>query len=88
MPVIFDAFSEMMGGGHARTTLGAPRYLRAGVPSLKIASVLWLEVDPDKKAVDAKWLDGAGADYAVFTPVADNRDPCAVHAESLKRIKN
>lgn len=69
------------GAGHARTDRGAPAYLRAAAPDVRVISVLLAETGEERK--DWRGHVAAGADeaavfdYVWFTAPAQREDPCA-----------
>ncbi len=68
------------GNGHARADRGAPRYLAAAEPDLRVLSVMMAEVSAgreDWRAYVAGAAEGAPvADYVWFTASAPREDPC------------
>lgn len=79
------------GFGHARSDYGVPAHLRTRAPGRRIVSVAFLEVIPGFETPH----DYAGAlhasrlpfDYVVFTPRADDEDPCEKFRAGLEKMK-
>lgn len=68
------------GNGHVRSDRGVPWYIRARKPSLKVVSVMLVEVEhgrTDPWAYAPRDPDGKpAADFIVFTPRIERPDPC------------
>jgi uncharacterized iron-regulated protein len=79
------------GAGHARKDYGVPLYLRRVVPNRTVVSVAMLEVVPGvSEAADYAGLlhaQGLPFDYVVFTPRADDEDPCEKFRAGLEKMK-
>lgn len=79
------------GAGHVRKDYGVPLYLRRVVPSRTMVSVAMLEVVPgtDRPEGYASLLHAGELpfDYVVFTPRADDEDPCEKFRASLEKMK-
>jgi uncharacterized iron-regulated protein len=79
------------GSGHVRKDYGVPLYLRRVMPNRSVVSVAMLEVSPDAQ----RFEDYAGLlhtaelpfDYVVFTPRADDKDPCERFKAGLEKMK-
>lgn len=71
----------LAGNGHIRSDRGVPYYLRQMVPDATISSIAFLEVDPAFLDPADYLPEKIGSippfDYIWFTPVADQKDPCA-----------
>jgi uncharacterized iron-regulated protein len=69
------------GAGHARNDRGVPLYLRKTEPSGSIATVAFVEVDPQREdpfAYASRYdADQLPFDFVWFTPFASDEDPCA-----------
>ncbi len=79
------------GFGHVRKDYGVPLYLQRIVPNRSVVSVAMLEVSseatrPEQYAalLHARELP---FDYVVFTPRADDRDPCEKFRAGLEKMK-
>jgi uncharacterized iron-regulated protein len=79
------------GHGHVRRDTGVPLYLRAKAPALRTLAVALLGVrnGATQPADYASLLGAAGLpfDYVVFTPRADDEDPCEKFREQLERMR-
>lgn len=79
------------GFGHARTDYGVPIYLHRRAPGLRAVSVAFVEVIPDILAAagyaDALHAERLPFDYVVFTPRADDTDPCEKFRAGLEKMK-
>jgi uncharacterized iron-regulated protein len=79
------------GAGHVRKDFGVPLYLRRLMPNRSIVSVAMLEVVPGTvdPAAYAELLHSAELpfDYVVFTPRADDKDPCEKFRANLEKMK-
>jgi uncharacterized iron-regulated protein len=79
------------GSGHVRRDYGVPLYLRTLVPNRSIVSVAMLEVVPGKtQPADYAALLHSGDlpfDYVIFTPRADDKDPCEKFRAGLEKMK-
>ena len=79
------------GFGHARSDFGVPVYLHRRAPGRRVVSVAFLEVLPDltTPAAYARPLHAERLpfDYVIFTPRADDEDPCEKFRESLEKMK-
>ncbi len=67
------------GAGHARRDRGVPAFLLRSSPSLKVASVAFLEVAPEARSPQdfaAEFGPELPFDFVVFTPRAKREDPC------------
>ncbi|HEX8537536.1 MAG TPA: ChaN family lipoprotein [Cystobacter sp.] len=62
------------GAGHARTDRGVPAYVLRREPGLRVASLAFVEVDPEAREPHDYPLP---YDYVWFTPAAEREDPCA-----------
>ena len=58
---------------------------RRFAPGLRVASVGFVEVDPEATAPDA--ADALPFDYVWLTPVVDLDDPCDKYREMLERLR-
>ena len=71
----------LAGNGHVRKDRGVPYYLRQMAPDRKAVSVMLLEVEEgrdDPAAYIPRDPQGKpAADYILFTPRAERKDPCA-----------
>ena len=78
------------GHGHVRSDRGVPVQLRGLRPSATIASVGLLEVSADSPSphdYPAEFgVTPLPFDYVLFTPRADDVDPCVKFADSLKTL--
>jgi uncharacterized iron-regulated protein len=67
------------GKGHVRTR-DVPAWLAIDAPGKKVASVAFVEIDPDEKwpggYADELGSGEAPYDFVVFTPATDREDPC------------
>lgn len=79
----------IVGRGHARSDVGVPRYLAARNPQLKIVSLGFTEVAPDKRQPadyhhddDGQVPPGNPHDVLWFTPRQTRPDPCANFGKS------
>ena len=83
-----DGAVLIAGNGHARRDRGAPWWLtRLGVDPASILSVGLLEVDPNRRGVEAMTGLAAQFDLVYLTPRVDSEDPCTKFAEQLKRLR-
>ncbi len=86
-----DAALLIAGNGHVRADRGVPWYLRRGAPSAITVAIGLLEVAPgegDPAAYAARFgAEILPFDFVWFTPRVDDRDPCAVYADQLRRVK-
>jgi uncharacterized iron-regulated protein len=74
------------GNGHIRNDWGVPHYLQSlGYQKKDILSIGILEGQWDESL---KQKDAYPYDIVFFTKVHDDRDPCEVYKESLKRLKS
>lgn len=78
------------GTGHVRNDWGVPMHLRRRLPDARIVTVGLTEVQ--KEATDPteygeRYGERMPFDFVWFTPRVDDRDPCEVFAEQLKRIR-
>jgi uncharacterized iron-regulated protein len=71
------------GNGHVRKDRGVPWYLARLEPGARVASVALLEVQDDLRRAPRD----LPYDYVWFTPRVDDRDPCAVRASELQRLR-
>jgi len=76
----------ILGAGHARTDRGVPARLREIAPDLTVASIAFLEVDPEERE-PAGYAEIFGAprlpfDVVVFTDPEPREDPCAAMAHA------
>lgn len=89
-----DGAVLIAGSGHIRKDWAVPSFIRQSLPSASIASVAFLEVDPERSSPSdyAETIAGLEEpyDFIYFTPKADLIDRCAEmakHMESMKRKK-
>lgn len=89
-----DGAVLIAGSGHIRKDWAVPSFITQALPSASIASVAFLEVDPERSSPSdyAEAIAGLAApyDFVYFTPKADLIDRCAEmkeHMESMKRKK-
>ncbi len=79
------------GFGHARRDLGVPLYLLERAPGLRVVSIGFLEVIPGlttaPEYAGALGVERLPFDYVVFTPRADDEDPCEKFREGLEKMK-
>jgi len=85
----YGAAILLAGNGHVRSDRGVPYYLRQRAPSKERLVVLLIEVEDGKDLAGTyDWRDGDGkplADYIVFTPRAERKDPCAKMRERSEK---
>jgi uncharacterized iron-regulated protein len=86
-----DGAVLISGSGHARVDRGVPSYLRIARPQATIASVGFVEVQPDHPR-PGDYDDHFGGkqmpfDYVWFTPRVDDEDPCVAFKKSLERLR-
>jgi uncharacterized iron-regulated protein len=86
-----DGAVLIAGTGHVRQDRGAPMYLRARLPAVTIATVAFVEAQPEAtKPDDYAARFGAPSlpfDYVWFTPRTDDDDPCERFRRSLERLR-
>ena len=86
-----DGAVLIAGNGHVRSDRGVPWHLRARAPERSTAVVGLLEVfagETDPGAYAASFhAAGLPFDFVWFTPRVDDKDPCAVYEEQLRRAK-
>ncbi|MFN2377057.1 MAG: ChaN family lipoprotein [Candidatus Binatia bacterium] len=79
------------GFGHARRDYGVPLHLAAMAPGLDVVAVAFVEVQEEagEPAAYAALLHAASLpfDYVVFTPAADDEDPCEKFRTGLEKMK-
>jgi uncharacterized iron-regulated protein len=79
------------GTGHVRHDRGVPAYTRARQPTATIATVAFVEVQPNSTLPnDYAARFGATSlpfDYVWFTPRMDDDDPCETFRRSLERLR-
>ncbi len=79
------------GNGHVRNDRGVPYYLRQMAPNRKVVTVMLLEVEngkTDPEAYVPRDPEGKpAADYIIFTPRAERKDPCADMRERFGKKK-
>lgn len=73
------------GNSHMRRDRGVPYYLKAYKPDLKLLSIGFIQVDPNKQ--DPKLYGDLPYDLILFTPVFDPADPCEKFRKSLETMK-
>jgi uncharacterized iron-regulated protein len=79
------------GSGHVRRDWAVPSFIKQNAPGASIASVAFLEVDPER-ASPADYVEtiaglGEPYDFVYFTPKADLIDRCAEMADHMKKMK-
>ena len=78
----------LTGNGHVRSDRGVPYYLRQMAPGRRILTILLLEVQAGKTDPAAYVQRGPEgrpvADYVVFTPRVERKDPCIEMRERFK----
>lgn len=76
-----DVALLVAGNGHVRADRGVPWHVRQRDPAKKVVSVMLIEVEDGKTDPDSYVpRDPAGkpaADFILFTPRAERKDPCA-----------
>lgn len=86
-----DSAVLIAGDGHVRADRGVPWHLRRLAPRAAIVTVGILEVIAgEKEPTDYAEADGGAAlpyDFVWFTPRVDDKDPCEVFAESLRKAR-
>jgi uncharacterized iron-regulated protein len=79
------------GFGHVRRDYGVPLYVRHFMPGRSVVSVAFLEVSHDavKPEDYAARLHASELpfDFVVFTPRADDKDPCEKFRKGLEKLK-
>jgi uncharacterized iron-regulated protein len=91
LTAVTDGAVLIAGTGHVRQDRGAPMYLRARSPAATIATVAFVEVQPNAPNPDdyAARFGAASLpfDYVWFTPRMDDDDPCERFRRSLERLR-
>ncbi len=86
-----DGAILIAGAGHVRRDRGAPLYLRARAPGATIATVAFVEVQPDAASPHAYAARFSASplpfDYVWFTPRVDDDDPCERFRRSLEHLR-
>lgn len=86
-----DGAVLIAGTGHVRHDRGVPIYVRARAPAATIATVAFVEVQPNStKPDDYAARFGATSlpfDYVWFTPRMDDDDPCETFRRSLEHLR-
>lgn len=81
----------LAGNGHVRADRAVPYHLRRLAPGRKVVSVAFLEVADDRTSAAAyvpRDPDGRpAADYIIFTPRAERKDPCTEMRERFGKGK-
>jgi uncharacterized iron-regulated protein len=79
------------GSGHVRKDWAVPSFIKQNSPGASIASVAFLEVDPERASPSdyVETIAGLGEpyDFVYFTPKADLIDRCAEMADHMKKMK-
>lgn len=79
------------GNGHVRSDRGVPLHLKLQAPGKPALSVMLVEVDAGKTQPDAyvpSSPDGKpAADYLIFTPRVERKDPCIEMREQFSKMK-
>lgn len=79
------------GNGHVRSDRGVPLHLKALAPGKPALSVMLVEVEARKDQADTyvpSTPDGRpAADYLIFTPRVERKDPCIEMREHFGRMK-
>lgn len=77
------------GNGHVRSDRGVPHHLRLQAPKKQTLTALLVEVETgktDPKAYVPRDPDGKpAADYLIFTPRVERKDPCIAMREQMNR---
>lgn len=86
-----DSAILIAGDGHVRADRGVPWHLRKLAPDASIVTVGILEVVAGE-AAPAAYAEAFGAatlpyDFVWFTPRVDDKDPCEVFAETLRKAR-
>jgi uncharacterized iron-regulated protein len=84
-----DGAVLVAGAEHARHDVGAPAALALRAPEATVASLAFLEVDPDPLACEGEPATEERAqrfDYVWYTPRVELEDPCAKYREQLERL--
>ncbi len=85
-----DGAVLIAGAGHVRRDRGVPSHLARHAPRATVASLAFLEVDPQAQtpADYADRFDGVlPFDVVWFTPTFDDRDPCETFKKAFERLK-
>lgn len=86
-----DGAVLIAGFGHARKDYGVPLYLGDRAPGARVVSVGLLEVVPERTTAgeygELLGVERLPFDYVVFTPRADDEDPCEKFREGLEKMK-
>lgn len=79
------------GSGHVRKDWAVPGFIQQALPDASIASIAFLEVNPQISTPSdyVERIAGLGApyDFVYFTPKSDLVDRCAEMAEHMKKMK-
>lgn len=81
LPALDRGVVAILGRGHIRRDVGAPRYLEIRRPGTRTLAIAFVEVSPEKatpEAYESERAEGvAPYDFLWFTARADRPDPCA-----------
>ena len=83
-----DGTVLVAGAEHVRRDFGVPAWLARRAPQATVASVAFLEVEPEAPGCAAPSAEDAlPFDYVWYTPRVDLEDPCAKYREQLERMQ-
>ncbi len=79
------------GNGHVRSDRGVPHYLKALAPGKPVVSVILVEVEAGKTQAEVYMPRSStgkpAADFLIFTPRVERKDPCIEMREQFSKMK-